>query len=199
MACRLVGTKPLSEPMVEYCWLDPIHFHSRKSISKCRLVGKWRPFCLELNMLRVRTWKWYALYVLLCNCSSIHTSLSVVYINITSASPLEPIQPDPRHGLSLCIGVIKTNIEAPHQDPNIRFRLIMTWDICSCGWNIILPGESTDTTFINSTRPLSCDMISQYMLYLDRPPHSLYAYIHLTGDYHMSVVLFSHFNATIQT
>ena len=23
MACRLVGTKPLSEPMLEYCQLDP--------------------------------------------------------------------------------------------------------------------------------------------------------------------------------
>ena len=49
MACRLVGVKPLSEPLLEYCWLDPleqtltkcqsefIYFHSRKSISKCRL------------------------------------------------------------------------------------------------------------------------------------------------------------------
>ena len=23
MACRLVGTKPLSEPILEYCWFDP--------------------------------------------------------------------------------------------------------------------------------------------------------------------------------
>ena len=23
MACRLVGAKPLSDPMLEYCWLDP--------------------------------------------------------------------------------------------------------------------------------------------------------------------------------
>ena len=23
MACRLVGAKPLSEPMLEYCWFDP--------------------------------------------------------------------------------------------------------------------------------------------------------------------------------
>ena len=23
MACRLIGAKPLSEPMLEYCWLDP--------------------------------------------------------------------------------------------------------------------------------------------------------------------------------
>ena len=46
MACRLVGAKPLSAPILEYCWLDPwqhtsvkspsicIHFHKRKYISK---------------------------------------------------------------------------------------------------------------------------------------------------------------------
>ena len=49
MACRLVGAKPLSEPMVEYCQLGPkeqtsvkseakfTHFHSRKCIWKHRL------------------------------------------------------------------------------------------------------------------------------------------------------------------
>ena len=49
MVCRLVGAKPLSEPMLEYCYLDPWeqtsvkfwsefkHFHSRKCIWKCRL------------------------------------------------------------------------------------------------------------------------------------------------------------------
>ena len=49
MACCLVGTKPLSGPMLEYCLLYPWeqtsvefqsefkHFHSRKCIWKCRL------------------------------------------------------------------------------------------------------------------------------------------------------------------
>ena len=49
MACRLDGAKPLSEPLLEYCWLDPWeqtsvkfqsqfkHFHSRKCIWKCCL------------------------------------------------------------------------------------------------------------------------------------------------------------------
>ena len=49
MACRLVGAKPLSEPVLECCWLDPweqtpvksqskfVNFHSRKFIRKCRL------------------------------------------------------------------------------------------------------------------------------------------------------------------
>ena len=47
MACRLCGAKPLSEPMLYYCQLDPSkqtpvklyskfkHFHSRKCIWKC--------------------------------------------------------------------------------------------------------------------------------------------------------------------
>ena len=48
MACRLVDAKPLSDPMLEYCWLDHQeqtsvkfksefkHFHSRKCTRKCR-------------------------------------------------------------------------------------------------------------------------------------------------------------------
>ena len=56
MACRLVGAKPLSEPLLENFQLDswdPIstefesefyHFHSRKCIWNCRLP-KWRSFC----------------------------------------------------------------------------------------------------------------------------------------------------------
>ena len=49
MACRLDGAKPLSEPMLTYCQLDPkehismrfhlkfIYSHSRKCVWKCRL------------------------------------------------------------------------------------------------------------------------------------------------------------------
>ena len=49
MAWRRDGAKPLSKPMLKYCWLDPWeqtsvksqskfrHFHSRKCIGKCRL------------------------------------------------------------------------------------------------------------------------------------------------------------------
>ena len=49
MACRLDGAKPLSEPMLEYCWLDPWEqtsvkyqskfelFHPRKCAGKCHL------------------------------------------------------------------------------------------------------------------------------------------------------------------
>ena len=56
MACRLFSAKPLPEPKLVYCQLDPweqasvkfefefYSFHSRKCIWKCRL-SKWRPFC----------------------------------------------------------------------------------------------------------------------------------------------------------
>ena len=52
MASRLIGTRPLLEPMLVYCQMDAweqvsvkfksesYHFHSRK---KC-LLPKWRPF-----------------------------------------------------------------------------------------------------------------------------------------------------------
>ena len=56
MAWHLVGTKPLSEPMLAHCQLDCwehislkflsefYHFHLTKCSWKCRLP-KWRPFC----------------------------------------------------------------------------------------------------------------------------------------------------------
>ena len=56
MAWHLFGAKPLSEPMLPYCQLDPKEhisvklylkfkrFHSRKCTWKCRLP-KWRPSC----------------------------------------------------------------------------------------------------------------------------------------------------------
>ena len=56
MCFRLLGAKPLPEPMLAYCQPDSweqlsvkfesefCHFHSRKCIWKCRL-SKWRIFC----------------------------------------------------------------------------------------------------------------------------------------------------------
>ena len=58
----MFGDKPLSEPVMVYCQLDPREhismklylkfksFHSRKCIWKCCLQ-KWRPSCLGLNVL----------------------------------------------------------------------------------------------------------------------------------------------------
>ena len=62
MACRLDGAKLLSEPMLEYCQLDPweqtsVNFFiaiATFSFNKMYLKmssGKWRPFCLALNVL----------------------------------------------------------------------------------------------------------------------------------------------------
>ena len=62
MACRLFGAKPLSEPMLSYCQLDPKEyisvkfylkfktFHSRKRHLRMS-SAKWQPFCLNLNVL----------------------------------------------------------------------------------------------------------------------------------------------------
>ena len=61
MACRLLGAKPLSEPMLEYCQLDPcnklhrnLNRNSNIFIEEDALeivVWKRRPFCLGLNVL----------------------------------------------------------------------------------------------------------------------------------------------------
>ena len=73
MACHLFGTKPLSEPMLFCCQLNPWeqtsaqlylkfkHFHSRKYIWTCHLQVWW-PFCLSLN---VRP-NWVSVHVLYC-------------------------------------------------------------------------------------------------------------------------------------
>ena len=72
MACRLFGAKPLPEPMLAYCQLDPQEqtsvkleskyetFHLWKFTWKCRLLN-WRPFCpggdelMATNTLRLST------------------------------------------------------------------------------------------------------------------------------------------------
>ena len=62
MACRLFGAKPLSEPMLPYCQLDPkehilVKFYSKLKIflfTKIHLKmspGKWQTCCLGLNVL----------------------------------------------------------------------------------------------------------------------------------------------------
>ena len=68
MACRLFGAKPLSEPMLPYCQLDPTEhismkfyskfrsFHSRKYTRKCRLrngghfVSAWMCWGMDKSM-----------------------------------------------------------------------------------------------------------------------------------------------------
>ena len=61
MTCRLTGAKPLSEPMLEYI-IGPFgtnfseiliksHTFSFKKMHLKMLSGKWRPFCLSLNVI----------------------------------------------------------------------------------------------------------------------------------------------------
>ena len=84
MTCRLAGAKPVSEPMLEYCWFDHweqtsmkslsklIHFCSRKCICKCRLENGGhlsRPQCVKVRKVctenrfsvnkRMPFWHWH--------------------------------------------------------------------------------------------------------------------------------------------
>ena len=60
MAFRLAGAKPLSEPMLDYCYLDHWDQTSVKILSEIytifkkmhlKMSAKWQPFCLNLNLL----------------------------------------------------------------------------------------------------------------------------------------------------
>ena len=42
MACRLIGAKPLSEPMLDYCQLDPCEHISMKILSKYNNFHWWK-------------------------------------------------------------------------------------------------------------------------------------------------------------
>ena len=59
MACRLFGTKPLSEPKLPYCPRNIFQWNfiqnpkvSFEEIHLNRSSAKWRPLCLGLNVLR---------------------------------------------------------------------------------------------------------------------------------------------------
>ena len=49
MACRLIGAKPLSEPMLDYCQLDPCEHISVKILSKCNNFH-WRKCTLKCRL-----------------------------------------------------------------------------------------------------------------------------------------------------
>ena len=51
MAWRLFGAKPLSEPMMIYCQLNPKEDNSVKKCCLQKISAKCRPFCLRLNEL----------------------------------------------------------------------------------------------------------------------------------------------------
>ena len=67
MACRLVGAKPFSEPIMEYWYirtlktnfseiLSKIHAFSFKKMHLKMSSAKWLPFCLGLNVLTGELW-----------------------------------------------------------------------------------------------------------------------------------------------
>ena len=119
MACRLFGAKPLSEPMLEYCYLDPWNIlqwnHSQNLyifVLEMHLkisLGNWRPFCHDRNVLISRTQFPFAIvffvfqhyrnivYLLniifildrCCHCGASATSVSYQYISTKWINPKE--------------------------------------------------------------------------------------------------------------
>ena len=80
MACRLVGAKPLSEPMLEYCYLDSLSTNFSQILIKIHPISfkkmhvklssaKWQPFCLGFNALSCsnicQIWMWSLTLVVL--------------------------------------------------------------------------------------------------------------------------------------
>ena len=59
MACSLFGTKPLSEPMLKYCLLEPtskeqisMKFYLKlKKMHVKMLSAEWWPFCFGLSVI----------------------------------------------------------------------------------------------------------------------------------------------------
>ena len=65
MACRMTGAKPLSETMMEYCYLEPLEKNFSEILIEIYIFlfkkmhlkmssGNWRPSCRGLKMLT--TW-----------------------------------------------------------------------------------------------------------------------------------------------
>ena len=95
MACRLDGAKPLFEPMLEYCKLDPrnklqwnFNRNSNISLKKMHLTmssAKRRPFSLGFNV-SISFWIWYT------NIKRCSQGLSVMALNLC-------------HGISLSVTI----------------------------------------------------------------------------------------------
>ena len=89
MACHLVGAKPLSEPMLAYCQLDPLEQTSAKSESKFI-------FFIQENAFENVVWKMTAI---LCRPQCVNTGsdelkllhMQTLEVMLTQASPIETI------------------------------------------------------------------------------------------------------------
>ena len=130
MVCRLFGTKPLSEPILDYCQLDPCehisvkikkkkynNFHWRKWIWNCHLQTNWRSSCLGLNVLRAHcplplTVSMMTLTVSMMTLTVFMMTLTVSMMTLTASmitltvfispwqSPWQPEQSPWQHGQS---------------------------------------------------------------------------------------------------
>ena len=96
MACRLLGAKPFSEPMLLYCQLD-----TRKQIIRFQIPtkvirdthlemssAKWRPYCLDLSTLRMRKATHISILVVL-NLSGNRTNLYTYLSSLKTAMAQE--------------------------------------------------------------------------------------------------------------
>ena len=96
MACRLLGAKPFSEPMLLYCQLD-----TRKQIIRFQIPtkvirdthlkmpsAKWRPYCLDLNTLSMRKATHISILAVL-NLSGYRTSLYTFLSSLKTAMAQE--------------------------------------------------------------------------------------------------------------
>ena len=83
IACQLLMAKPLSEPVLEYCWLglgkklqgDPSRNSCNLKIHVKMSSGNWRPFCLCLNVLKLCNKIPISTYYMLLISSIIHAML----------------------------------------------------------------------------------------------------------------------------
>ena len=94
MACRLVGAKPLSEPMLEYCWYWPLGTNFNEiSVNICTFSfkkihfkissGKWHPFSLGLSMLKQLSPK---VLLQIVHISQLLYGLEDLYLNLSMQS-----------------------------------------------------------------------------------------------------------------
>ena len=99
MACRLNGTDLLSEPMLEYCWLETLE----KNFDQMHLKmssAKWQPFCLGPNVLTpaeyiltyLETYIYHLLYIDWCHNlhGTMQTKRDRDYKEVSQTMPRSP-------------------------------------------------------------------------------------------------------------
>ena len=118
MACRLVGAKPLSEPMLEYWSLRNklkwnLNWNWRKYIWKCRLgnVDHFsRPQCVNFV--------WHYSDVIMTTTASPIASLTIVYSTVYSGADQSKHQSSA--SLAFVWGIHRGPVNSPHKRPVTR-------------------------------------------------------------------------------